>query len=156
DEQVVAASAGEIAGGQADRLLQGGDHRGGGASVQSVQSGAGAEAAALQERVLRVIEEDGDIAAGLVADSDVGQAIAVDVRHADVRGGLSGRQGQRCAEGAVGLLEGDLDAVVEGVGHDEVVEPVAGEVCGGDACGQSGGGEGGAAVDAAVGGDAVD
>src|SRR5262249_18576848 len=51
---------------------------------------------------------------------------------------------------------GDLDAVVQRVGHDEVVQPVAGEVGGGDACGQPGGGEGGGAVNGAVGSDGVE
>src|SRR5262245_12486322 len=106
--------------------------------------------------MMPVVQEDADIAAGLAADGNVGQAVAVEVRHDDVGRCFSRRQGEGSAESAVGLLKGDLDAVVQRVGHDEIIESVAGEVRGSDTSRQSGGGEGGAAVDGAGGGDAVE
>src|SRR5262249_7966163 len=86
DEKIVASGAGEVASDQADRLLQAGDRRSGGGGVQAVQSRAGTEAINLCEGVMSVVQEDADIAAALVADGNVGQAVAVEVRHGDVGG----------------------------------------------------------------------
>src|SRR5262249_35355892 len=82
-DEIVESGAGEVAGGQANGLLQAGEGRSG-ARVQAIRSCAGAEAVALGEGVLRVVQEDADITAGLVADGDVRQVIAVEVRQGDV------------------------------------------------------------------------
>src|SRR5262249_47548410 len=149
--QVIATAASEGVRYQADRLLQGSDGRCCATRVQGIQARASAEAIAGDERVTRVVEEDADVAAGLVADHNVGQAIAVDVHQGNVRRGLPRGQGDRGREGFVWLLEGDLDPVVEGVGHNNVIEAIAGEVGGGDARWQQGGGEGCGAAEPAVG-----
>src|SRR5262249_26519142 len=117
--QVVAAGAGEAARGEAHGLFQGADHRAVG-RVEAIRAGACAEAIAPRERVTGVIEEHADVAAGLVGDHDVPQPVAVDVHEGQVRGRLRGGQRERSAEGAVGILEGNLYAAVQRVGHHDV------------------------------------
>src|SRR5262249_40070394 len=91
---------------------------------------------------------------------NVFQAVLVDVHQGDVRGRVAGVQGERkrrraVEPEAVGRLKHHLDAVIQGVGQDEVVAPVAGEVGGGDARRQLHGREDRAAADGVEGGEGV-
>ncbi len=94
DHEIVAAVAGEVARDQADRLRERADGRAAGGRVQAVQAGAGAESQRLAEGVRGIVEQDGHVARGLVADDDVGQAVAVHVAHRDVRRRDAGGHGQ--------------------------------------------------------------
>src|SRR4051794_37254283 len=92
-DQVGAAIAGEVAYSQADRLYQRTDRWIWPSHVDAVKADPGAAAVAVSERMGRVVEKNHDIAAALVADHDVNQAIAVDVHQGKVRRGLARGQG---------------------------------------------------------------
>ena len=80
-----------------------------------------------------VVEENTDITGRLVGGNDVDKVVAIHVRQNEVRWGFTGGQrDQWCVERSVGLLVRDLEAVVEGVGHYDLVDPVARQVGGGD------------------------
>ena len=98
DHDIVAAVAGEVARDQADRLRERADGRTAGGRAQAVEARAGAESQRLAERVRWIVEQDGHVARGLVAHDDVGQAVAVDVAHRDVRRRDAGGHGQRRGE----------------------------------------------------------
>src|SRR5262249_6001150 len=102
-------------------------------------------------RMSYVVEKNADIAAGLVADHDVGEAVSVDIYQGNVRGALPRGQGNRGAKRPVRSLESDLDAVIDGGGDTNVVEPVAGKVACDTPCQQPGRCEGRGVVEGAVG-----
>src|SRR5262249_50033425 len=145
-----AAVPGEVPGGQADRLRGGAHRRTAGGRVQAARPGGGAEAQGRAEGVRGVVEQDGDVAGGLVAHHDVRQAVPVHVGHGDVRRGDAGGRRDRRRELPRGRLQADGDAVVQGVGGDQVVEPVARQVGGGEAHRQRRGQEGRGAADGAA------
>ena len=88
------------------------DDRIAGGRAQAVEARAGAKSQRLAERVRRIVEQDGHVARGLVAHDDIGQAVAVDVAHRDVRRRDAGGHGQRRRELPGRRLEGDGDAIV--------------------------------------------
>src|SRR5262249_28453384 len=127
-------AAGERAGRQADRFLQGTDRGAGGAAVQVVQAGPGteAEAVARAEGVAGIVEQDADVPAGPVSDHDVRPTVAVNVGKGDVGGRDAHGAGDGWGEPAGRHLERHGHAVVQRIGRHQVVKAVAGKVCGGD------------------------
>ncbi len=141
DGQVGAAVGREDPRGQGNGLGEGaldGPARGRG---HAVRPRGGGEHRRPAEVVRGVVDQDGHLAGSLVGDGDVGQAVAGEVGHRDVRRGDAGGQRDRRRESAGGGLQGDGHAVVQGVGGHQVLEAVPVQVGRREARRQGGGRE---------------
>ncbi len=127
---VVEPAAREVARDQADSLRERADRRSARGRALTKEARAGAESQRLGERVVRSVQEDGHVAGRLVAHDDVKQSVAGDVSDRDIRRCDAGGHGHRGRERPGRRLEGDRDAVVEGIGGDQVGESVARQVGG--------------------------
>src|ERR1043165_4328487 len=141
NDEVLTAGAGKIVGHNADglqlaqnRLLAG---VGVDIDVEETCTGTIASLRLLAEGMARVVKQHTEVARNLVADHDV---LAVPSIQSG-KGKVGWPHSHRAHDGRVELAgQGNGDAVVEIVGHDQVVAAaVAGEVGSGDAHGQTAG-----------------